>query len=76
MLEYKIVEQGIHKSRGWKVLQAVKHPLKQLKNDYFFEWEDDEYHTDPQWIPGIDARSIGIKLGTYPAECAKYFLRD
>ena len=72
MVEFKTVEQGTHKGRGWKVLQAVKHTMKQLENDFFFQWEDEE----ARWIPNIEAREIGIQLGTFPPECAKYFLTE
>ena len=72
MIEFKTIEQGTHNERGWEVLQAVKHDLKQLENDYFFQWENES----PRWIPGIEGKKIGIEFGTYPAECAKYFLTN
>ena len=70
MPEFKVIEHGNHNGKHWRILQAVKHPFKQLENDYFFQWSD----KDPRWIPNIEGRAIGIKLGEYPAECAKYFL--
>ena len=72
MVEFKTVEHGTHKGREWKVLQAIKHPMKQLENDFFFQWEDEE----ARWIPNIEARGIGIRLGTFPPECTKYFLTE
>ena len=35
MTEFKTIKQGIHNDREWKILQVIKHPLKQLENDFF-----------------------------------------